>query len=167
MRDWFVGILFAIGAILHANKGHTRKENFARSIAGLLGIGIAVSPMAWDCKPSSSFSPHGACAVSFFISIAFVSIVCSRDTTGLLKANQSLYRSLYWIWGVLMVVAPVTAYCFNKYGVHRDSAIFWAELTGIYAFGLYWVTKTFEIKEIQKQQSSRMHDLAEPRVTVA
>jgi hypothetical protein len=104
----------------------------------------------------------------FFACIAFVSLVCSRDTVRLLKSErQAFYRNLYWLWGALMVVAPTTAYCFNKYGVHKDNAIFWAELSGIYAFGLYWVTKTFEIKEIQKELAAKPGLVGQPRLTIA
>jgi hypothetical membrane protein len=168
MRNWFVGILFAIAAILHANKGHTEKENLALSIAGLFAVGIAVFPMPWACKPDSSFSLHGFCAMAFFACIAFVSLVCSRDTVKLLKADrQGFYTKWYWLWGALMVAAPITAYVFNKYGFHTDSAIYWAEFCGIYAFGLYWVTKTFEIKEIQKEEEAKPRALAAPRASIA
>jgi hypothetical protein len=121
MRNWFVGLLFAIGAILHANKGHTEKENWALSLAGIFAALIAVFPMPWACKSGCSLSAHGFCAISFFLSIAFVSPVCSRDTVQLLKPEkQTFYCNLYWLWGGLMVVAPATAYCFNKLRVsHR------------------------------------------------
>jgi hypothetical membrane protein len=168
MRNWFVGLLFAIAAVLHANKGHTEKENWALSIAGVFAVCIAVFPMPWACKPESSFTPHGTCAMAFFACIAFVSIVCSRDTVQLLKPKkQGFYKKLYLLWGSLMVIAPAVAYGFNKWGVHRDNAIYWAEFTGIYAFGLYWVTKTFEIKEIQKEESAKPHSSAQPRITIA
>jgi hypothetical protein len=128
MRNWFVGLLFAIGAILHSNKGHTEKEDWALSLAGIFAALIAVFPMPWACKSGCSLSAHGFCAISFFLSIAFVSLVCSRDTVQLLKPErQTFYRNLYWLWGGLMVVAPATAYCFNKYGFRTDCAIYWAE----------------------------------------
>jgi hypothetical membrane protein len=168
MRNWFVGLLFAIGAILHANKGHTEKENWALSLAGLFAVGIAVFPMPWACKPDSSISPHGFCAMAFFACIAFVSLVCSRDTVVLLKpARQGRYRNLYRLWGALMIVTPTAAYCFNKFGVHTDSAIYWAEFSGIYAFGLYWVTKTIEIREIQRDQAASPEFGMEPRLRIA
>ncbi len=168
MRNWFVGILFAIGAILHANKGYTEKENIALSIAGLFAVCIALFPMDWACKSTTSFSAHGFFAVSFFVCIAFVSIVCSLDTTILLsKETRSFYRNLYWLWGTLMVVAPATAYCFNRFGVHKHSAIFWTELTGIYSFGLYWVTKTLEIRAIQNQHPASTREAAPSTLTIA
>jgi hypothetical protein len=168
MRNWFVGLLFAIGAILHANKGHTEKENWALSLAGIFAVCIALFPMPWICKPDGSISPHGFCAMAFFACIAFVSLVCSRDTVQLLKPERrTFYRNCYWLWGALMVVAPTTAYCFNKYGFHTGSAIYWAEFCGIYAFGLYWVTKTFEIKEIQREQTTRPSIAGQSMLTIA
>jgi hypothetical protein len=168
MRDWFVGLLFAIGAILHANKGHTEKENWGLSLAGLFAVGTALFPMPWACKPSSNFSLHGFCAMAFFACIAFVSLVCSRDTVQLLKPErQPFYRHLYWLWGALMVLAPAAAYCINAYGKQKSGATFWEEFGGIYAFGLYWATKTFEIKEIQKEQAARPGFGAQSKLTIA
>ena len=84
MRSWFVGLLFAIGTLLYVNQGHSRKEDLALNLAGLLAVGVALVPMSWDCY-HHSFSPHGFCAVSFFLCIAFVSAICSRDTLVLIK----------------------------------------------------------------------------------
>ena len=84
MRNWFVGLLFATGALLFVNQGHSRKEDWALNLAGVLAIGIALFPMPWDCY-HHSFSPHGFCAVSFFVCIAFVSAICSRDSLELIK----------------------------------------------------------------------------------
>ena len=34
MRNWFVGILFAVGALLFINQGHSPKEDWALNLAG-------------------------------------------------------------------------------------------------------------------------------------
>ena len=168
MRNWFVGLLFALGAILYVNKGHTEKENWALSIAGVFAVCIAIFPMPWGCKPSNSVSLHGVCAIAFFVSIAFVSVVCSRDTVKLLKPRRRVfYRNWYLLWGILMVAAPLTAYWFNKYGIHKDNAIYWTEFSGIYAFGLYWVTKTLEIREIQKERGTGQNFGTQSRIFIA
>lgn len=168
MRNWFVGFLFAIGAILHANKGQTEIENWVLSVAGLFAVGIAVFPMEWRCKSYSSFSMHGTCAMAFFACIAFVSVVCSRDTVAYLnEKRRRFYSRLYWIWGALMVVAPIMAYGLNKWGFRTDNQIYWAEFAGIYAFGLYWVTKSFEIKEIQREQQAKPSVETLSRLTIA
>ena len=121
MRNWFVGFLFAVGALLFINQGHSAKEDWALNLAGLLAIGIAMFPMPWDCH-RHPFSPHGFCAVTFFFCIAFVSAVCSRDTLVLIKDPKvrAKYQKAYVGLAIFMVVSPIAAYIFNF--VHRSIA---------------------------------------------
>jgi hypothetical membrane protein len=145
MRNWFVGLLFATGALLYVNQGHSRKEDWALNLAGLLAIGIALFPMTWDCH-SHSFSPHGFCAISFFLCIAFVSAVCSRDTLVLFKDPKvrTKYQRTYLGLAIAMILAPIAAYIFN-FVTSQHSPVYWAELFGIYAFAAYWSVKTKEM----------------------
>ena len=48
MRNWFVGILFALGIILYLYKGYSIKENLALNFAGVFALGVAISPMDWN-----------------------------------------------------------------------------------------------------------------------
>src|SRR5690349_1291230 len=48
MRDWFVGLLFAVGIFLVLYKGYSHAENWALNIAGILALGVAVFPMHWE-----------------------------------------------------------------------------------------------------------------------
>jgi len=145
MRSWFVGLLFAIGILLYVNQGHSRKEDWALNLAGLLAVGVALFPMPWDCY-HHSFSLHGFCAVSFFLCIAFVSAICSRDTLILIKDPKvrARYRKTYIGVAIVMVVSPIAAYVFNFITSQR-SPVYWAELFGIYAFAAYWCVKTKEM----------------------
>jgi hypothetical membrane protein len=162
MRSWFVGLLFAIGTLLYVNQGHSRKEDWALNLAGLLAVGIALFPMRWDCY-THSFSPHGFCAISFFICIAFVSAICSRDTLALIKdANvRARYRRTYIGLAIVMVVSPIAAYGFN-FVTSQHSAVFWAELFGIYAFAAYWCVKTKEMSgpDIKKAMAANHEQAA-------
>ena len=145
MRSWFVGLLFSIGALLYVNQGHSRKEDMALNLAGLLAVGVAVFPMPWDCY-HHTFSPHGFCAISFFLCIAFVSAVCSRDTLVLIrdKKLRAKYQQAYVGLAIAMVISPLAAYGFNFITSQR-SPVYWAELFGIYAFAGYWCVKTKEM----------------------
>jgi hypothetical protein len=91
--------------------------------------------------------------VLFFLCIAFVSAICSRDTLVLIKDSKvrSKYQKTYVALAILMIASPVTAYVFNLITLQR-SPVYWAELFGIYAFGAYWVVKTKEMSgpDIQK-----------------
>jgi hypothetical protein len=145
MRNWFVGLLFAIGAILYVNQGHSRKEDWALNLAGMLAVGIALVPMSWDCA-RHSFSYHGLCAVSFFLCIAFVCAFCSQDTLMLIRDPKvrARYRSAYIALSIAMVASPIAAYAFN-FVTSQRSTVYWAELFGIYAFAGYWCVKTKEM----------------------
>lgn len=145
MRNWFVGLLFAIGTLLVVNQGHSRKEDVALSVAGVLAVGTAVFPMPWNCY-HHSLSVHGFCAISFFVCIAFVSAICSRDTLALIKDPKvrARYKKAYVGLSVAMIASPIAAYAFNFITSQRSS-VFWAELSGIYAFAVYWCVKTKEM----------------------
>jgi hypothetical protein len=145
MRNWFVGLLFAIGTLLYVNQGHSRKEDVALNFAGLLAVGTALFPMSWDCY-HHSFSLHGFCAISFFLCIAFVSAICSRDTLVLIKdlKVRARYQKTYLGLSVVMIASPIAAYAFN-FITSQHSPVYWAELFGIYAFAAYWCVKTKEM----------------------
>jgi hypothetical membrane protein len=145
MRNLFVGLLFAIGTLLYVNQGHSRKEDVALNFAGLLALGVALFPMPWNCY-HHSFSLHGFCAVCFFLCIAFVSAICSRDTLALIQDPKvrARYRNTYVILSLAMIASPIAAYAFNFITL-QHSYVFWAELFGIYAFAAYWCVKTKEM----------------------
>jgi len=160
MRNCFVGFLFAVGALLYSYKGYSWLEDNALKVAGLLAVGIAVFPMLWPPdKSSSSFSPHGTCAILFFVFIAYVCIFRSGDTLLLLPPNQrGWYRRIYRFLGVAMVACPLGAWALLSFTPARTSTIFFVEFAGIYVFGTYWAIKTCEAsKSDMDKHASRGH----------
>lgn len=78
MRSVFVGILFAIGVFLFSYRGYQRKDNIAANLASFCAIGTALFP-----TPPQNATPlaetigtlHIAFAVTFFVSLAYFSLV--------------------------------------------------------------------------------------------
>lgn len=84
MRNYFVGLLFAVGAILFVYKGYSWKEDWALNFAGAMAASIALNPTPWDCaKHRLTF--HGTSAILFFIAIAYVCIFRADDTLVLVE----------------------------------------------------------------------------------
>jgi hypothetical protein len=147
MRSYFVGLLFAVGAILYANKGYSLKEDIALSIAGVSAVLIALFPMPWTGPPAKLSWVHGGSAIVFFASIAFVSAWCSRDTVNLIAnpAQQKLYKRLYGVLAFFMIGSPTLAYILNTWVFPENNAIFWVEFCGIWSFAAYWIVKGIEM----------------------
>jgi len=147
MRNEFVGILFAMGALLFAYQGFSCLEDYALNLAGLLALGIALFPMKWPIEQNdSSFSLHGMCAILFFACIAYVCIWRAADTLPLIDnaATRERYRLTYQILGWAMVICPIFAWVLISWMPFHKSAIFLVELAGIYVFATYWVIKSHE-----------------------
>lgn len=161
MRNEFVGLLFAVGALLLVYKGYTAREDWALNAAGVLALGVALFHPDWSCVSTHTrFSPHGTCAVLFFLMLAYVSAFCSKATVPLLpRAKQKKYLAAYRGLATLMVLSPVGAYIFNL-ATGRTHFIFLAELFGVYAFAAYWIVKLTEINYIGERRARRE---AEPR----
>jgi hypothetical protein len=166
MRNEFVGLLFAIGAVLYVNKGHTNKENILLNVAGGFAWGIALFPMPWSCRPRGPVSPHGVFAVLFFVAIASILIFCSKDTIDCLPVQRRPhYLRWYYILAGVMLTSPLSAVVINDFIPEQKSKTLALEWLGIYAFSLYWIIRTREIKEVQIYQTSvrsgsTTHDIA-------
>lgn len=156
MRNWFVGLLFAVGIILYLYKGFSRKENYALNIAGILAVAIAVIPMEWACgevcnaiciPKHEALTLHGIVAVSFFICIAYVCIFCAHETLYLLddKDREKRYRLLYRLFGIGMILSPLVAALLAFVFRQQNSYAFYAEWVGIWIFASYWLLKSKEI----------------------
>jgi hypothetical protein len=156
MRNWFVGILFFVGGAMYLLKGFSKWENIVLNIAAIMALGVALFPMAWP-GPTVGFPFHYACAVMFFLAIAFTCVFCSEKT---LKEMPPMpdrakviakYRFSYRILATIMVISPALAYIFSSITL-KDSLGFFLEAFGIWAFGAYWLVKT---KELDRSEVER------------
>jgi len=157
-RNFFVGVLCAVGVFLLLYKGYTTLEDRVLDLAGLAAVGVAFFPMdeAGDCG-STGFSLHGTSAVIFFACIAFICIFMSGHSLEQMPdaARRDKFRRLYRICAVVMALAigfaglywllpdeAVLALCEN-------SVIFWFEAAGVWAFSAFWTIKTRELDPSQ------------------
>lgn len=150
MRNWFVGVLFGISALLIVYKGYRPAENVALNLAGFFAVLVALRPNAWDQLESSKLpSLHSIFAVCFFLCIAYVCIFCASATLPLVKeeGRRAHYRRIYKLMGYVMVASPAVAYILILVFGAQNSFIFFAEVCGVYAFAAYWLVKTREISE--------------------
>lgn len=166
MRDVFVGLLFAVGAMLFFYRGYTAKENRALDLAGFLVWGVALVPMEWGCgEECARLSLHGALAIGFFLCLAYVCVFRAGDTVRLIEEQHgrqrddavrreaekraARYRVRYRVLGGLLVVSPLAAAAFAAFldSDPRRFLVFVAEAFGVYAFSLYWIVKSLEVRE--------------------
>jgi hypothetical protein len=150
-RDWLVGCLFAVAAILYLYKGFSNAENVALNLAALLAAGVALFPTAeYDSAGGGRFSIHGFCAVSMFICLVYVVWFRAGDTLHLLPPGATpgpeRYRQMYRIVGGVMLVSPLTAFIVNSIIGTETSYVFFIEAAGIWAFAAYWLIKGSELK---------------------
>jgi hypothetical protein len=148
MRNWFVGLLFALGILLHLYKGFSKQENIVLNLAGFFAVGVALIPMEWDCGDDCKrFTLHGTSAILLFLCIAYVCIFRASDTLRLLK-NKALaarYRMTYRLLGAGMILSPLIALLMTVMFRQFKSYTFFVEAAGIWTFAAYWLVKSREL----------------------
>ncbi len=148
MRNWFVGSLFFIGGAMLLMRGFSVWENWALNIAGICAPCVALFPMNWGDQTGPN--PHMTFALTFFVCIAWTCVFCSRKTLDEMPTDLpdrekiiAFYRCWYIFFGIVMVAAPLCAHLILYKDPHR---MFFVEMAGVWAFGFYWLFKTFELK---------------------
>jgi len=155
MRDFFVGVLWAIGAFLYLYKGYKYWENIFLNIAGLAAILVSIFPMEWKCGAECHpITIHGTFAVVFFVCIAIVCIFHATYTLCLIDdvRLRRRYTYAYRLAGFAMLVAPAIAYVLAvvlRYRETENYAVFLVEAVGVWIFSIYWIVKTIEIASTQ------------------
>jgi len=148
MRNWFVGILWAVGSFLYLYKGFSTTENVVLNFAGLFAVSVAMIPCnCWDGAVGDSNKVHAFCAVSFFLCMAVVCLFCAGDTVSLLpdQKTKDAFRRRYRIIAVLLVGSPAAAVLVSYALDQHTSYRFFIEAFGVYMFALYWVVKSREL----------------------
>jgi hypothetical protein len=156
-RVWFVGGLFAIGSFLFLYKGYTRLEDWALNFAALFAIGVALFPMSWNCgSDCPNPNPHAEFAIAFFVCIAYVAFFESRRTLRDVQdqAFARRYRNLYWLTTALMILSPVAAIIAHTVFQKYHALTYFIELFGIWAFALFWLIKSWELRESQAEEQT-------------
>lgn len=158
LRNWFVGLLFAISGLLIVYKGFRPAENVALNFAGIFAVLVAVVPNSYDSDDGAPF--HGIFAVCFFLCIAYVCIFCASATLSLVNEDRrKRLRLIYKLLGWGMVAAPVLAAVLTYTLRLRSSYIYFAEFFGVYAFAAYWFVKTLEIRQTKADQLAASGEL--------
>lgn len=154
MRDFFVGALCATGACLYLYKGFSTEENIVLNCAGTLAVGTALFPWTWN-PWGERVTPHGICAVLFFLGIAWVCLRCAKDTLRLVtdEGVRTSFERKYKVIGSAMAASPVIAYLVNVFlpEPYRGYT-FWAEVAAIAVFAAYWVTKSLELARTSAEE---------------
>lgn len=159
MRNWFVGVLFAISGMLAVYKGFRPAEDVALNLASIFAVLVALFPNSWD--GSDNGPPlHGIFAVLFFLCIAYVCIFCASATLSLVREDrQDHFKRAYKSLGVAMAVSPVVAVILTYALRRRESYVFFAEACGVYAFAIYWLVKTIEIRQTNADRRAASGEL--------
>jgi hypothetical protein len=147
LRNWLVGILWAVGAFLYLYKGFSVLENVLLNLAGAFAIGIAMAPCnCWRGAVGGSNKIHGVVAVSFFLAMAAVCLLCARETLSLLPttAQQDAFKRRYRIIGVVLLLSPLAAVAASYVLDQHPNYKFFIEAFGVWSFAYYWWTKSRE-----------------------
>ena len=167
MRDWFVGLFFATGALLFVYHGFTTLEDWVLNLAAGCALGVALFPMEWPPGTRNGwFSLHGVFAVSFFLCSAYICIFQASATLTLIKdeTKRNRYQRTYSILGAAMVAAPALAFSLSLIPAFRNSIKFLVEAAGSFLFALYWLIKSREISETQADQEAASGKLQAPQI---
>ena len=153
-RSLFVGFLVVLGSILLAYKGFDGRDDLFHNFGGFFAFGVAFVPMVCDvrvhpyCVPGifPNLRVHLACALLLFVCAVLVVWYCGgpelkKALTQVMRDEDVKLRlqSIKQLPLTLMaagIAAPVVHLLFP----HLFSfAVLFAEYTGFFGFGLYWL----------------------------
>ena len=149
MRDWFVGMLWAIGFFLINYKGFSALEDWLLNFAGGCAVLTAMTPCnCWGDASLAKSAWHTGFAVAFFICMASVCLFCARDTITLLPepSDRERFERAYVIIAVLLAISPLAAVATAYMAGARDSRVFFIEWFAVWVFAAYWAMKSVEFK---------------------
>lgn len=140
----FVGFLFAISAFMLSYNGHENREKWLSKIAALAAIGVAIFPCGCNGYPQIIPTIHYISAAVMFSVLA---IFCYFFLVRAWKKGWAQARAravLYGMCGlaIILSMAGMAAdhLMDNLLSNNFNRFTFFAEATGLVAFGIAWLT---------------------------
>lgn len=142
-RDFFVGWMFVIGALMFAYNGHSKPQMWAAKIAGLAAVCVALFPTACDtCKADRNASVHFMAAAVLFLILAYFCFGPFRQNVKGQPGKKGRRSTVYFVCGIAILLCLATAllleWAFPELADATD-ARYWAETFALIAFGIAWV----------------------------
>ena len=153
-RNFFVGVLCAIGVFFLLYKGYSTFEDRVLDLAGISAVGIAFVPMVRDSDcASAGTSAHGMFAVLFFACISLICILMSYSSQIAREDPERAKQFRPWYMACSAVMIGSVAVAVLSRLLPTDSAqwlcehgiLFWVEAFAVWAFSAFWFLKTREL----------------------
>ena len=159
MRDFFIGLLFAISMFLITYKGYEVIDNIITSLIGIAGLGIALFPSIdesnvipftgiFQLDPAVSYPVHVVCASLFFILLAVNSIFLftlpwgqGAEKTKNKKIRDGFYIGCGVVILVSLVLIAVLYFLMGVDALRQSYLILLLESIMLVAFGISWLVK--------------------------
>lgn len=151
MRDVFVGSLCAIAVFMMSYKGYDRRDGLAGNLACVFAIGVALFPATPGGNGALQAPLIGAihiiCAFSFFLTLAYFSLVLFRKTDpNRQPSRRKLQRNrVYTACGYIILASiamiAILALLPHEAPIKKLEPYFWLESLAVVSFGISWLTK--------------------------
>jgi hypothetical protein len=138
-RDFFIGFLFAIAALMTAHNGASAHEKIASKVGGVSAVGIALVPTACTAEAGSPWHFIFA-AIMFSILAWFCWSFYQRTKTKPHQIEAARRRIVYGCCGIGIVVSMLLIAA--KGAFHwwaNTNATFIFEAAGLGLFGVSWL----------------------------
>lgn len=152
MRDWFVGLLFAIGLFLVSCRGYDARDATLGVLAFVFAVGVAVFPAS-----GARSWLHFACAAALFVVLAMIALFQFTQTGGQPTREKLARNRIYRTCGVLILVFVVLTFVYDRFlassALARFQPVFWLESLALWSFGIAWLTKGEMLTILSKDPS--------------
>ncbi len=156
MRDWLVGMLWAIGFFLLSYRGTKPIHDLAGDLACVFAVCASFLPTAQEGETSKSAlligHIHEAFAFLFFLTLIIFSLVLFTNTEEPLPSAKRhrnwVYKACGYVMSICLVLSAVLTFLSDRGTLVPEglNPVFWLETIAIEAFGISWFIKGYDIE---------------------
>jgi hypothetical protein len=157
MRDFFVGLMFAVSFFLITYKGYDKIDNIVTTVSGTAGLALAVFPCFFDYAQSIRLGIfqldqklsdifHLSSAAVFFLLLAVNSIFLFTLSSSTYKTPNKRIRNFVYRFCGIVIIACIAALAvlnavFGPQWLAERSLVLILETVMLNAFGFSWLIK--------------------------
>ncbi|MFH1052191.1 MAG: DUF998 domain-containing protein [bacterium] len=156
MKDFFIGLMFAVGLFLTTYKGHDNDHIFM-ILSGVFALGIAVFPTSMDPTSYEKVGIFGICdyysmwihlsfASLYFLTLAYISFfLFTKTDQKKLKRRKRTRNRIYRICGIIMAASMLLIFIYflflQETWISCYKPVLILEAVALIAFGYSWLIK--------------------------